>query len=255
MTLRRAALFAVLMGAAGLPCVGVAADADPTGDWADAEKRTQAQLAIVEGMIDAGIPEEALRGIAEARAQGATDPRFDVLQARALHLAGLESEALAILETHVKRHSRDAEALALLGVVYADAERLNEALDALGRALRFAPRDAEILNNLGWVELAAGKPKDALEHLRASLAIDPGAARTRNNMGFALARLERDNEALEAFRAVNDEAGARFNLGLACEMRSDRTSAIAHYQAALAVRPDHAAAASALKRLLSGGSP
>lgn len=224
-------------------------------DRSDVNARTESQIHILDGMIDAGLPEEALRGLAEVRAGGADDPRLDVIQAHALHLTGLQAEALALLQAHLRRHKRDAEAWALLGVVYADGGRLPEAIDALDRALRLAPRDPEVLNNLGYVELAAGKPEKAVEHLRASLTLDASQPRTRNNLGFALARLERDVEALEAFRAANNEADARYNLGVACEMRGDRASAINHFQAALSVRPDHPGAANALQRLLTGGSP
>lgn len=237
-----------------LLAAGPAVAAGPA-DRSDAVARTESQIHILDGMIEAGLPEEALRGLAEVRAGGADDPRLDVIQAHALHLTGLEAEALVLLETHLRRHKRDAEAWALLGVVHADGERLPEAIDALERALRLAPRDAEVLNNLGYVELAAGRPEKAVQHLRASLTLDASQPRTRNNLGFALARMERDVEALEAFRAANGEADARYNLGVACEMRGDRASAINHFQAALSVRPDHPGAASALQRLLTGGTP
>lgn len=237
------------------PASAAPAPARLSPDWTDPEARTEAQLRVVEGLVEAGLAEDALKNIARLRQEGVDDPRFEVLKARALESRGLSGEATQILEGYVQKHRRDPEAWALLGVLYADAERVRDSVAALGKASRLDPNDPAVLNNLGWVQLAAGQAKDAVESFRASLSLDAAQPRTRNNLGFALARLERDDEALQMFRTTGSEADARYNLGLACELRSDRTSAITHYQAALQARPDHPGAGPALSRLLTERSP
>jgi Flp pilus assembly protein TadD len=229
--------------------------AETAPDFQDPRERVAVQMQIVQGLIDSGVPEQALKTIAEMRAQGVHEVRLDVLQARAMHLAGMSTDAQEVLKKHLKRHPRDAEAWALLGLVHADAQRLDEAVAALERARRIDPKNPGILNNLGYVHMAHGDLERAVELFRASLAADPSQARTRNNLGFALARLERDAEAMEAFRAANDEADARYNMGVACEMRNDRAGAITQYRAAIDARPGHLGATAALKRLLTEDSP
>ena len=224
-------------------------------DWSDARTRAAAQLEVVAGLLDAGLPEKALVATAEVRASGNADPQLDVLQARALHATGMHTEARTLLDTHLKQRPGDAEGWAALGVVLADAGDAPGSVRALERADRISPKDAIILNNLGFARLAAGNAEGAVAAFRRALGQAPSQARTRNNLGLALARLDRDDEALEAFRAAGPEPEARYNLGLACELRGDRGSAIAHYHAALAVAPNHPSSRQALTRLLSEKLP
>ncbi len=232
-----------------------AAPAPDHPDWSDARTRAAAQLEVVAALLDAGLPDKALVATAEVRASGNAEPQLDVLQARALHATGMHTEARTLLDTHLKRRPGDAQGWAALGVVLADGGDAAGSVRALERADRISPKDASILNNLGFARLAAGSAEGAVTAFRLSLGQDPSQPRTRNNLGLALARLERDDEALEAFRAAGPEPEARYNLGLACELRGDRGSALAHYHAALAAAPDHASSSQALTRLLSENLP
>lgn len=233
----------------------LAADATPGPDWSDARARTDAQVAVVAALVDAEMAEKALSVLAELRAQGADDRRFDVLQARALHATGMSAEARSLLEAHVRISGRDADAWCALGVVLADSGDVPGSLRALEKARRLAPKSPTVLNNLGYVRMINGEAEEAARLFSASLAEDPAQPRTRNNLGFALVRLERDTEALQAFRAAGAEADARYNLGVACLNRGDRGSALTHFHAALEAAPGHPAAINALDRLLKEASP
>ncbi len=228
---------------------------EPAPAPADAAR---AQVRIVEQLVDAGLAEQALSAAAEMRAAGAVPEGLDVAQARAMHARGLSTDALALLDAHLRDHRKDATAWAVRGVILLDtsapardAGRVSEAVEALGRARRHAPRDATILNNLGWALLVAGKPVEAEEALRAALVQDPSSRRARNNLGIALARAGHDEEALATFRAAGSEADARVNLAAVCEWRGDVPGALTHLRAALAATPDHPAASAALVRLAS----
>lgn len=224
-------------------------------DLSNPKVRLETQLEVLEGLVDNGMHEQALSMIGEVRKQGARDVRLDLIQGRAMHLAGLDDEALALVQKVTKKHPSHGEALAALGLMYADAGRVNDAVDALKRAARILPDDADIQNNLGFALLAQGNAELAAGCFRKALALDPGSVATRNNLGFALVRLDRYDEALKAFRTGNGEADARYNLGVACEMHDDRAGALTSYQAAISAQPGHAAAVEALSRLLKEGSP
>jgi pentatricopeptide repeat protein len=220
-------------------------------DWSDARARTDAQVGVIDALVEAGMPEKALSVLAEIRAAGGDDRRLDVLQARALHATGMPTEARAMLDAHTAASPRDPDGWSALGVVLADMGDIPGSIRALERARKLTPNDPAVLNNLGYARLANGDAEPAAALFRASLVQDPAQPRTRNNLGFALARLERDAEALQAFRAAGgDEADARYNLGVACVSRGDRPSALAQFHAALEAKPGHVAAAAALERLL-----
>lgn len=224
-------------------------------DFSDPAVRAEAQLAVLSGLVDGELYEQALTTARDLRAQGLDHWRLDRLQAEALAGTGMASEAVALAETAARKAPREADAWATLGVLYADVKRLEEATDALERASRLRRDDPGILNNLGWVWLARGQAERAADQFRASLTFDPTSAQTRNNLGFALARLDRYDEALEMFRSAGTEAEARYNLGVACELRQDRAGALTNYQAAVSANPDFPKARSALDRMLSTETP
>lgn len=247
-------LATVLSGAPAL-AAAPSGDVPMRPDLTDPATKRRVQLDVLQGMYDAHMYDDALKVAGELRAQGLDDERLDILQARVMSAKGMRTEASDMLERLVKRKPGSAEAWSTLGVVYADARNFDASAKALEKASRLSPSDAAIFNNLGWVQMTAGKHDKAIESFKRALVLDPSQERTRNNLGFALARAERDIEALEAFRSVGSEADARYNLGVACEMRMDTTSALAQYQAALQAQSDHPLAKAALARLLYRESP
>ena len=249
----------VLVGAARAAPLGAPAmsggGSDPVVNLGDARARADAQVSVVAGLVEAGMHREALVAISELRGRGEDPPGLVPLQARAMHATGLSSEALALLDAHVKHRRRDAATHAARGLILADLGRVPESVEALRRAAKLLPDDAGVRNNLGVALLAAASPAEAEVAFRAALARDPANLRARNNLGFALARQQRDDDALASFRAAGDEGAARYNLGLACELRGDLPAALVQYHAALAARPDDSATRTALARLLPPPAP
>lgn len=215
----------------------------------------KARVEVINGMIDAGLPDQALALCAQLRSQGVADPSLDVAQARALNVQGLHAEAEQMLQQVIKKHKRDATAWSMLGVVLADQSRLPEAKAALEKANRLQSDDATILNNLGYVAMAMGDVEGAVRYYRSSLQVDPTQKRTRNNLGFALMRQEQEQAALDIFRSAGTEAEARYNMGVACEWKNDRAGAIVQYQAALQASPGYEPAVVALKKVLVEDTP
>lgn len=219
-------------------------------DLSQPRARSEAQIQVLASMIQAGLYKEALSVSAQLRATGMDDPALDLLEAEAMHAEGMSDQAEQLLRGLVKKRPRSPAGWAVLGIVLADKRDTAGAIHALERAHRLAPRDARVLNNLGYLLLARGQGPRAVEMFTAAVTQDPSNPRIRNNLGFALAHVERDTEALAAFRAAGTEADARYNLGVACELRGDTAAALTSYQAAVAASPDHAPAAAALARLL-----
>ncbi|MCB9743162.1 MAG: tetratricopeptide repeat protein [Alphaproteobacteria bacterium] len=222
------------------------------------EDKDVVRLELVETLVSSGEDRLALDMIGSLRADGVAGERLDLLQAEALLGLQLYGEALDILEP---KSSRDPERYRLLGLAYLEMGRVDEAIEANQKAVRYSPREgaandrAELVNNLGFSLAAADRHEEALEQYRAALRVDPSLQRARNNMGFSLAALGRDTEALATFKAVQAdllsdpnlaEANAWFNLGLAREARGDAPAAAEAYQRAISLVPDHARASQAL---------
>lgn len=221
-----------------------------SADLTDPTARAQAQLDVLEGMVHSGLVTEALQIATQLRAGGLKSTRLDLLQAEAMHAQGMSGQAADMLRRVVKKEPRNAPAWSVLGIVLSDLKDRDGAMVALERAHRLVPTDPKVLNNLGYLEMAKGQNRRAIELFEAAIVQDPSSPRTRNNLGFALARLERDTDALAAFRAAGSEADARYNMGVACELRGDIASALTNYQAAVVASSKHAPASSALARLL-----
>jgi Flp pilus assembly protein TadD len=256
--LRRAATVVTGLALMGKPMLGAPAFAAQhevlAEDLSQPEARATAQLDVLQGLVDAGLVAQALGVATDIRAAGVKSPRLDLLQARAMHAQGMTTQAAEMLRGVVKKQPRNEEAWSVLGLVLSDGKDLGGATAALEHAHRLAPRDAKVLNNLGYLLMAKGQTQRAVEMFSAAIVQDPSSARSRNNLGFALARLERDGDAMAAFGAAGPEADARYNMGVACELRGDTASALTNYQAALSASADHQPAAAALARLLHLGS-
>jgi len=230
--------------------------AEPTlPDFSDPEVKRRVQLDLLQGLYDSKMYDDALGVATEMRQQGVKDDRLDILQGKVQSAKGMHNEAIDLLTALTRRSPRNADAWAALGVAYADGERVPDAIAALERAVKLNPKDPASLNNLGYLCMVGGKSDRAIEVFKQALVLDPASARTHNNLGFALARAERDSDALEAFRGGGTEADARYNLGVACELRNDTASALTQYQAAIQIQPDYPQAKAALARLLHQESP
>jgi Flp pilus assembly protein TadD len=181
-------------------------------------------------------------------------------------------DAVAPLREVLARRPDDAEAHAMLGIVYRERGVLDAAEAELRHAIRLAPRAAEphadlalvlqntgrtdealaehraavtlapaaaaFHNNLGWSLLAAGRTDDAIAELRQALRADPSSRRARNNLGFALARAGDDRGAAREFERAGGPAPALNNMGLVDESRGNTGRACERYREAASRDPE-----------------
>lgn len=162
--------------------------------------------------------------IAGQRWDAARDYLERVLDAEPAHPARLElgivyeklgrdQDAEGAYREAVRRRP-DALTLNALGYYYAQrAERLDDAVALLHRALELRPDEGSIIDSLGWALYQRGDPAAALQQLQVAVRRVPSSGEVRLHLGAALAYRGARSEALvELGKAVMlepDLPGAR----------------------------------------------
>ena len=98
------------------------------------------------------------------------------------HQAGRIDEAEAIYIKIVDRVPTQPDALNLLGVIQAEKNQHDRALDLLQRANRSRPKDGLILNNLGRAALRARRFELAIDSLERGIALAPDLVEGYGNL-------------------------------------------------------------------------
>ena len=179
---------------------------------------------------------------AEAQAQHPDDPRFPLLQGRALFQGGEQVRAFALLEATVKTHPDDAttqialadlyseggrdadaertlrqlivkepanaEALNYLGYLLADRDRsLDEAVRLVQRALEAEPGNPSYLDSLGWAHFRRGDFTEAEKYLSPAASQLPRNSVVQDHLGDVLAGQRRWGDAIAAWTRALDGDG------------------------------------------------
>jgi Flp pilus assembly protein TadD len=120
----------------------------------------------------------------------------------AQHQAGNKEEA----ERHYRRVLEAApnqpDALNLLGVLAAEGEYFDTAIDLMKRAVAMRPKDPAILNNLGHCLFEAERPEEARDCLERAVALKPDFDEAKYNLGQVLRQLGELDLALRLWREV-----------------------------------------------------
>jgi len=105
---------------------------------------------------------------------------------------------------------RCRDAHALLGVALRLQDKLDEAIEPLGEALRLGPPDAQLADVLAMLlatcpdERRRDAPR-ALELARQALELEPGVSSHQRTLGVALLRAGRDQAALAALQLASEQ--------------------------------------------------
>ena len=97
------------------------------------------------------------------------------------------AKAIAKLEQAIRIAPAFREAHANLGVQYARAGRLDEAVGQFGAALGIGPPDVLIYSNLALALLTLKQYKDGEEFARKAVALEPGNATAQRLLRYAAA--------------------------------------------------------------------
>ena len=172
------------------------------------------RLRMAEGeiLLEAGKPEEALAAYNDALRESPTDA--DLLYGRSLvyDRTGDQAASEADLRAIIATKPDDARALNALGyllTVNGKAERLPEAQDLIGKALKLDPDDSAIIDSMGWVKYKLGQNEDARGYLQKAYdqTPDPEIAAHLGEVLWVLG--QRDEARAVWTRALEDSPGHR----------------------------------------------
>jgi predicted O-linked N-acetylglucosamine transferase (SPINDLY family) len=190
--------------------------------------------------------------------------------------AGRLGDAEAIYRRILSQDPNVPDALQMLGVIAAQVNQPDAALELIRRAIARAPGIAQYHNNLGLVLLSLGRVDDAIEKFKKAIALQPDFPLSHNNLGTALKQKSQPAQALacfnrtlelqpDSFEAMNNLATilqefgrvkesiqlfneaialspnyvqAHNNLGNALKLEGRTDEAIAAYQKALSLSPN-----------------
>ncbi|MBS1874321.1 MAG: VCBS repeat-containing protein [Acidobacteria bacterium] len=194
--------------------------------------------------LDGPLPDP--RGVPlEGRFTG--HPRRDYYKfGGALLMAGYNEQALPYLEEMLRRTPDNPKALFAVGRIHLQARRLNQARQALQRAVAIDPKLTGGWNELGGVEVEAGNLKEALSLYERALSIEPESIYILLNIGEtqeksgAAAEAERTyRHALELDPRSGDAANA---LGLLLAKQGHTAEARKLFETAISLKRDDSSA-------------
>jgi tetratricopeptide (TPR) repeat protein len=129
----------------------------------------------------------------------------------------------------------------VLGAVYHQLGRNQEAIRPMKKAVALLPNDAAVHSNLGIVLSALGWHDDALVSHRRALKIQPNYTMALSNLGNTLHEMGRLREAEASYRRAlkikPDYAEAHGNLGITLQGLGRLDEAEASYRRALEINP------------------
>jgi len=96
---------------------------------------------------------------------------------------GRDVQASALLETWIREHTTDYEAVFLLGMAYTQQEKYAKAIEMFHQVSALRPELAEPHGNLAVIYNELGKPQAAARELELFLERKPGDAVTHENLG------------------------------------------------------------------------
>jgi protein O-GlcNAc transferase len=162
------------------------------------------------------------------------------------HRAGRLDAAAEIHRQILARLPDQPDALHLLGVIYQQQGRGNEALQLLQRAIAVSPSTAIYHANLGNALSEQGRWAEAIEAFSQSLTLNSNVVETHLSLGAAFERLSQMNEAIAVFRRATEldpqNAAVWCHLGHLQGQQYELTESIQSSRRALELHPDYAEA-------------
>ena len=164
------------------------------------------------------------------------------------------AQAVAVLEDAAVKHPYSTPVLAAYGKALADAGRLREAMDVLGRAHTPDKPDWSVLSAQGAVADQLGDHAGALNYYDAALKIRPGEPTIMSNLGlsYALAKQLPQAEATLKTAAADPRADMRVRQNYALVLSLEGKFQLAEQIAATDLSPaDAAESVSAIRQMIA----
>ena len=170
---------------------------------------------------------------------------LDVMATANQKLGNLDAY-VAIYDQILKLKPDDDVAYNNMGIVLAEQDKLEEAVEAFSKALSINSSNAETYNNLGNALQKQGQFEEAVEAYKKSVSINPDNAETYNNMGTAIKEQGELAEAIEVYKKAiaikPDYAEAYTNLGSVLKDQGKLKEAMEAYNKSTSLKPDNAEA-------------
>jgi tetratricopeptide (TPR) repeat protein len=155
---------------------------------------------------------------------------------------GRNTDARLACERVLAIASDHADTLHLMGLVSLQAERFDDAVEWISRAIRREPKPV-YLQSLGTILLHQGRPEEARLIFEKAIQLKPDVAELWKNLGLTLIGLRRPIEAIVAFeRAIRKDPKPAYltMLGNALWAQGRREEAVAVFDKAVQLKPDDA---------------
>lgn len=140
----------------------------------------------------------------------------------------------------------NSDALHLLGVIAAQTNNPERAVEFIGKAIDINPNNAMAHYNRGVALNALKQHEAAIQSYDKAIALEPGHADAYNNRGNALGDLKQHEAAIQSFdKAIALKPGyaeAYNNRGIALKELAQYAAALQNYDKAIVLRPDYAEA-------------
>jgi protein O-GlcNAc transferase len=170
------------------------------------------------------------------------------------HRAGRFSDAERMYHEILRTSSNEPAVCNLLGVLYGQVGRGDQAIEMISKAISIDPQLADAHYNLGIALQQAGRLQDAADSFQRTLELKPDHTAAANNLGTALMSLERWAEAESCYRKLlsirPNYAETHYNLGLALREQGHLEDAQGSFSSALRLNPDYAEAQNNLGNVL-----
>ena len=155
---------------------------------------------------------------------------------------GKHQEALIAKKKSVELNPKDFESHNNLGMTYRDLGNLIEAEKKIQHSLKLNPNYADGWNNLGVICLDQEKYSEAEKFCKKAISLSPQLAQAYSNLGMALMDQKHLSEAEECYKkAIHlnpSYADAYNNLGILLERCGELQSAGSEIQKALTLNPN-----------------
>ena len=172
---------------------------------------------------------------------------------------GRTEDSLATLRKVIELDPNSAEARLNLGIALADGHNVDEALEVFTEAVRMAPESAAARFNRGRMLFQLDRHTEAKTELTKAVSLDPDHAHATYFLGLTHKELENHREAAEGLRRyitlAPADANGHYELGQAELKLGNREAAIANWEKAAEVDPNHKEALYNLFRELRNDNP
>jgi tetratricopeptide (TPR) repeat protein len=199
---------------------------------------------------------------APAEATGTGTVRTLLAQGDACMARGAYAEAAQSVESVVRLHPRDAEALNTLGAALCKLGRYREAEQCLRRSIKIKPAHAAAHANLGSLLRWRGLGPSSENALRRALKLKPGDVDARASLGMTLLSLGRTSEARaqfeKALKAAPRHPNALLGMGQLAKTDGRFDEAAALFQRMLETDPNASsglAQLATLRRMTTADGP